>query len=204
MSNETQTMAFEPFFSTKPMGKGTGLGLATVHGIVSQSGGHIRLKSAEGDGACFSIYFPRHLEGPEDIITNQAELCAGGSESILLVEDSHQVRRLARRMLEREGYEVVEADGGTAALERCEERTGGFDLLLTDVVMPQMNGRELAQRVRKLYPKMAVMYMSGYTDDEVLLGGIRDQGVTFLEKPFSRDRLLGSARSAMDTHRMNA
>ncbi len=198
MSEETRALAFEPFFTTKPGGKGTGLGLATVHGIVSQSGGHIRVESVVGRGTTFSLYFPRHLGKAEVRAVGPETPWEGGSERILLVEDDHQVRGLARRMLERGGHEVVEADCGETALERCAEHGGRFDLLRTDVVMPGMNGRELELKVRELHPSVAVMYMSGYTDDEVILGGVRDQDVIFLEKPFTPDGLLSAVRGAIE------
>jgi signal transduction histidine kinase/ActR/RegA family two-component response regulator len=198
MPDDVQVMAFEPFFSTKAAGKGTGLGLSTVYGIVSQSGGHLRLESEVGVGTTFSIYFPRIESAREARAGMGVRALDGGSERILLVEDADEVRRLARHMLEREGYSITEADCGEAALGRLVEAGGAFDLLLTDVVMPRMNGRQLAQRVVELYPTMSIMYMSGYTDDEVILSGVRDHAVTFLEKPFTRDALLRSVRVAMN------
>lgn len=200
MPDEVKAIAFEPFFSTKAAGKGTGLGLSTVDGIVSQSGGHLRLESEAGKGTTFFIYFPRIVVGAEHHEVDYASRGYDrGSERILLVEDADQVRLLASRMLTGEGYEITEADCGEAALERLAANDGAFDLILTDIVMPNMNGRELAERVSTLYPGMLIVYMSGYTDDEVMLSGIRDRDVAFLEKPFTRDRLLGTVRSALDS-----
>jgi signal transduction histidine kinase/ActR/RegA family two-component response regulator len=201
MTESVRTRAFEPFFSTKAEGKGTGLGLSTVYGIVAQSGGHLLLTSEVGRGTTFRVLLPRITPASTQLADGRDDPTAGGRERILLVEDADGVRELARRMLEREGYQVVDAACGADALGQLETARGAFDLVLTDVVMPRMNGRELAEEVGRRYPDIALVYMSGYTDDEVVLGGVRDHDVTFIEKPFSRRTLLDAVREALDERR---
>jgi CheY-like chemotaxis protein len=200
MTPEVQTRIFEPFFTTKGPGKGTGLGLATVHGIVKQSGGHIWVYSEPGHGTTFKVYLPRTdapglaVEAPEPA---QVEL-PRGSETILLVEDEASLRELVRECLEASGYKVLEASHGTAALEVSESHPGRIDLLMTDVVMPGMSGRELAQRLRASRPESRTVYMSGYTEDAVVLHGVLAEDMAFLQKPFTAEELARRVREVLD------
>ena len=202
MDDEIQAHLFEPFFTTKPRGKGTGLGLATVYGIVRQSGGHIAVDSAPGRGAMFRIYLPR-VEAPLDPTDRPTPVTApaAGSETILLVEDEHLVRLLARKVLERAGYLVLVAAGGAEALDLAERYAGPIHLLLTDVVMPGMNGRELMRRLAPLRPDLRVLYMSGYADEAVAQHGVLDPGTAFLQKPFTPGGLADRVRRVLDTPR---
>ncbi len=199
MSPEIQARIFEPFFTTKEKGKGTGLGLATVYGIVKQHDGYIAVKSAPGEGTTFSVYLPRAEDGDEVAAAAAvAGAAPGGSETILLVEDEDDVRELAREILEMNGYRVLEAAQGTEALRICRESQDPVHLLLTDVVMPGMSGRDLAREVERLRPETRVVYMSGYTDDALGKHGVLEPGVILLEKPFTPDTLLTAVRSALD------
>jgi CheY-like chemotaxis protein len=195
MRPEVLARVFEPFFTTKEPGKGTGLGLATVHGIVKQSGGHVGVYSEPGQGTTFKVYLPR-----TDAPTVEAEPPATadelprGSETILLVEDEASLRELVRECLEGGGYTVLPARHGTQALELCERHSGPLHLLMTDVVMPGMNGRELAERLRALRPEIRVLYMSGYTDDAVVLHGVLAEDMAFLQKPFTAETLARTVR----------
>src|SRR5213592_1044324 len=200
MDEEVQAHMFEPFFTTKPRGKGSGLGLATVYGIVRQSGGHIAVDSAPGRGATFRIYLPR-VEAPLDPTDRPTPVTApaAGSETILLVEDEHLVRLLARKVLERAGYRVLVAAGGAEALDLAERYAGTIHLLLTDVVMPGMNGRELIRRLAPLRPDLRVLYMSGYADEAVAQHGVLDPGTAFLQKPFTPGGLADKVRGVLDT-----
>src|SRR5574341_1682227 len=200
MDAETQAHVFEPFFTTKERGKGTGLGLAMVYGIVKQSGGFIWVTSAPGQGAAFKIYLPRTEEAPEAAPDeSRAEPSAGGRETILLAEDEEAVRRVARETLVRNGYSVLQASQGAAALALAEAHGSPIHLLLTDVVMPGMSGRQLADRLSALRPGLKVLYMSGYTDDGIVRQGMLEPGLAYLQKPFRPDALARKVREVLDT-----
>ncbi len=199
MDQETLARVFEPFFTTKEPGKGTGLGLSTVHGIVRQSGGQARIASEVGRGTDFTIILPRVAE-PVEPLAQQAQRSAklDGSETILLVEDKADLRLIVRRFLERQGYTVLEASHGGEALQLYERNKGHIHLLITDVIMPKMGGQELADWLAPLRPEMKVLYMSGYMAEEVNRYGLLDSGAAFIQKPFTRDVLLGKVRKLLD------
>jgi len=197
MSEEVRAHLFEPFFTTKEKGKGTGLGLATVYGIVSQLGGHIWVYSEPGQGTTFKIYLPR-VEGTGERAAAEAELpVLPGKEIVLLVEDEQPVRTATARILRKLGYAVLEAASGPEALELAAGHAGEIDLLLTDVVMPHMSGPELERRLREARPGLRTLFTSGYTDDAILHHGVLDGGTALLQKPFSRQNLLESVRKAL-------
>lgn len=199
MDPEMQSHIFEPFFTTKEKGKGTGLGLSTVYGIVKQSGGSIWVYSEVGNGSTFKIYLPWIAE-PAEVIA-LAELpseAPGGSETILLVEDEEVVRRLAHDILRINGYTVLEAASAGDALLHCERHAGPIHLIVTDIIMPQMNGTELAARVSSLRPEMKVLYMSGYADHAVVLNRTLAAGTAFLQKPFTPHLLASKVRETLD------
>jgi CheY-like chemotaxis protein len=198
MDPATQARIFEPFFTTKGVGKGTGLGLSTVFGIVKQSGGHIWFYSEVGKGTTFKIYFPRAAEAKGESSARAVSLAPSGSETILLVEDEDQVRNVARTILQRRGYEVLEARNGVDALRVCEAHAGPIHLVVTDVVMPEMGGRELGERVAVLHPAAKVLYMSGYTDDAIVRQGVLDEGAPFLQKPLTPAALVKKVREVLD------
>src|SRR5439155_13457741 len=177
---------FEPFFTTKERGKGTGLGLSTVYGIVQQSGGSVWVYSEPGMGTTFKIYLPALLEGaePEAAAPIIAERDAG-SATVLLVEDEPAVRRVAQQILILAGYKVLEADGADSARRLCREHPGAIEVLLTDVIMPKVNGPQLAEELQSLHPAMKVIYMSGYTDEAITQHGVLAKDIAFLEKPFT-------------------
>ncbi|HVH68614.1 MAG TPA: PAS domain S-box protein [Gemmatimonadales bacterium] len=198
MDEATQAHLFEPFFTTKEVGKGTGLGLATVYGIVKQSGGYIWVYSEPGRGTTVKVYLPRVsgvAESPAAPVLAEAR---GGDETVLLVEDAAPVRTLARRSLEGRGYRVLDASDGPAALALSARHAGRIDLLVTDVVMPGMSGRELAERLAPQRPSMKVLYTSGYTDDTMVRQGVLTAGVAFLQKPFIPDTLARKVREVLD------
>ncbi|HZE97430.1 MAG TPA: response regulator [Planctomycetota bacterium] len=199
MDAETQSHLFEPFFTTKEKDKGTGLGLATVYGIVKQSGGDIWVYSEPDRGTVFKIYFPRLEESPEQSAKPAARVgIVKGTETVLLAEDSDVVRRLLRELLTSNGYKLLEARHGGEALEISRGFEGKIDLLVTDMVMPQMSGRELSSHLRPKRPGMKVLYMSGYTEDAIARHGVLEPGTAFLEKPFTPDSLAKKVRELLD------
>ena len=199
MSKATQEHAFEPFFTTKEKGKGTGLGLATVFGIVQQSGGNIQLYSELGHGTTCKIYLPRVDLVPESGVVRAPAQLARGAETILLVEDGDQLRKVAAGILRRSGFRVLEGRNGPEALSIIEQNPGDIELLMTDVVMPHMNGRELAERIRAQRPNIGVLFTSGYTDG--ILEGQLPSGAAFLQKPFTPGALTTKIRQILDAAR---
>ena len=199
MDRATQRRIFEPFFTTKELGKGTGLGLSIVFGIVQQSGGHIWVYSEPGRGTTFKVYFPRVVDPveSESVRSVPPPSPERGSETVLLVEDEEQVRQLVCDILRADGYRVLAAAGPLEALELAKDHQGSVDLLLADVVMPQMNGRELADRLKPLRPEMRVLFISGYTGNVVVHHGVLDEGVAFLQKPIVPDALLRRLRDVL-------
>jgi PAS domain S-box-containing protein len=200
MTPEVRARVFEPFFTTKGPGKGTGLGLATVHGIVSQSGGRVEVYSEIGHGTTFKVYLPRFGESPSANRRLQSRLTATprGNETILLAEDEESVRALSRYVLRDCGYAVLEAADGEEALKLCAGERGEIHLLVSDVVMPGMGGRQLAERLRALRPDIRVLYLSGYADDAVIRHGVLEAEVNFLQKPFSVSALARKVREVLD------
>jgi PAS domain S-box-containing protein len=198
MDRRTLTRLFEPFFTTKPVGKGTGLGLAMVYGILKASGGHVSVESEPGRGTTFQLFFPAvdQPDGPGQPPSRYSN--PGGTETVLVVEDEAGVRTLARQALEARGYRVLEASDGESALQLCREHVGQINLLLSDVVMPRMSGRELRQQVAKLFPQTRVLFTSGYTDDAVVRHGVYRSESDFLQKPFTVQGLLKKVREVLD------
>lgn len=197
---EAQAHIFEPFFTTKDSDKGTGLGLPTVYGIITQSDGHIRLFSDTGRGATFQIYLPQVAAPPpsEGAFTQPRPVSLQGSETILLVEDEELVREVTSRILERYGYTVLPAKDGPEALRLAEGCSGSLHLLLTDVTMPGMNGRELAEHLVARHPQLKVLYMSGYTEIAIGDQGILNPAINFLQKPFKHLDLALKMREVLD------
>jgi CheY-like chemotaxis protein len=198
MTEDTRRRLFEPFFTTKGAGAGTGLGLATVFGVVKQSGGAIYVYSEEGRGTTFKIYLPVAGEAPRIEPEDNGPALRGGSETIVVVEDDESVRDLVRLMLTGHGYEVLAAADGESAARLCAEHPDGVDLLLTDVVMPEVNGRVLAERLGALFPSLRVLFMSGYSDEAVVRHGIIRPNTAFIEKPFSEAALARKVREVLD------
>jgi signal transduction histidine kinase len=199
MDDKTKARIFEPFFTTKEKGRGTGLGLSTVYGIVKQSGGTVWVYSETGKGSVFKVYFPQLQEDAEFSKPVLVETpVPRGSETILLVEDEDVVRGLARKILEQAGYDVLDARGGDEAIRLCHELPGPIHLLLTDVVMPERSGREIAECLAKLRPSTRVLYMSGYTDDAIVHHGVLDSDVEFIQKPFTPVALARKVREVLD------
>jgi PAS domain S-box-containing protein len=199
MPPEVRTRIFEPFFTTKEVGKGTGLGLSVVHGIIRQSGGHIEVDSEPGVGTIFRIYFPI-TDKPMSEQAGPAgqRVIRGGSETVLLVEDEPGVRQIALLALRTHGYHVLVAGNADEAQHAVEKHGGAIDLLLTDVVMPGLGGRELAERLARRTPSLRTLYMSGYTSDKVLRHGLVQEQVDFIQKPFSPLELLRKVREVLD------
>jgi PAS domain S-box-containing protein len=199
MDKETQSKLFEPFFTTKEVGKGTGLGLATVYGIVKQNSGFINVYSEPGQGTTFKIYLPQHETGtPVQTDTATAKPVACGNETILLVEDEPTLLRLATIMLERLGYVVIVAKTPGEAIHLAHEHSGPIHLLMTDVVMPGMNGRDLAKNLLSIYPGIKSLFMSGYTANVIVHNGVLDEGVHFIQKPFSLKDLGAKLRDVLE------
>jgi PAS domain S-box-containing protein len=199
MTPEIQARIFEPFFTTKGPGKGTGLGLATVYGIVKQSGGHIDLASAQGQGTTFKIYFPAVDKRESTVESRQdIKLKSQGSETILLVEDEDAVRTVSRSALKAFGYHVLEASRPAEAIRLCEQHPGPISLVVMDLVMPEMGGRAVAERIAKLRPRTKVLFVSGYSEDAVARHGVRQPEVAFLQKPFTPSSLAGKVRQMLD------
>jgi CheY-like chemotaxis protein len=199
MDAQTQERIFEPFFTTKEVGKGTGLGLSTVYGIVKQSGGNIWVYSEVGRGTTFKIYLPCVDSPAEEFRLRTAETLAPlGTETVLLVEDEEMVREMTREILQESGYQVLEAKHGQDALRVAEQHHGPIHLMLSDVVMPQMSGRELAEQLSPVRREMKVLYMSGYTDDAIVHHGVLDEGMAFIEKPFTPHALAHKLREVLN------
>jgi CheY-like chemotaxis protein len=201
MDRETLGHLFEPFFTTKGVGEGTGLGLATVYGIVKQSGGFINVYSEPGQGTTFRIYVPRHIGEIEERAAESGEhIQYGEGETVLLVEDEPAILELGRVMLEELGYRVLAAGLPDEALERAGEQVE-IHLLVTDVVMPRMNGRELARRLRERRPGLKCLFMSGYTASGIARHGVLEEGMHFIQKPFSITELAVKVREALEEER---
>ncbi len=205
MTPEVKARIFEPFYTTKGQGKGTGLGLATVFGIVKQGGGHIEVYSEPGIGTTFKVYFPV-VQGAVSTRKSRAGTSPGarGSETILLVEDDEGVRTLTRHLLQGDGYSVLVAREGEEALRICRGRREPIDLLVSDVVMPGLGGRQLSEQLLLLHPEMKVLFLSGYTDDAVVRHGVLEEEANFLQKPFSPSALAQKVRDVLDEFHQEA
>jgi two-component system, cell cycle sensor histidine kinase and response regulator CckA len=197
MDKETQLRIFEPFFTTKEKGKGTGLGLSTVYGIVKQSGGYVMVHSELGHGSSFHIYLPQVEGTAEKHSAPAARAAAGGTETILLVEDEESVRQLVRDTLESKGYKVIEAENGEGGISVAAQHAGKIDLVITDVVMPGMGGREMAEEIVKIRPETKILYLSGYAEDAILSEGGIENATPFLQKPFTLQNLSRKVREVL-------
>jgi len=198
MDADVQSHIFEPFFTTKETGKGTGLGLATVYGIVKQNEGYISVESAKGRGSVFRIYFPRVEEAPDQLRTGTSAAPPRGTETVLVVEDEDTVRHVVREALRGFGYTVLETGDPEQAAGIAAGHAGPIHLLVTDVVMPKKNGRALARQILETRPDMRVLYMSGYTDSAIVQEGVLERGVFFLQKPFTLVALARKVREILD------
>lgn len=199
MDAETRSHLFEPFFTTKTQGKGTGLGLSTVYGIVRQSGGHIAVYSEPGHGTSVKVYLPRvATAGDATALSEEGTPLPVGTETILIAEDEDRVRSLAVAVLMQQGYTVIEARDGQEALALAKEYDGEIQLLLTDVVMPKMSGKDLADEMRRIRPGLKVVLCSGYTGDTVMQQGVLDASAPFLQKPFTLRSLAVTVRAVLD------
>jgi CheY-like chemotaxis protein len=199
IDEQTRAHIFEPFFTTKEVGKGTGLGLAMVFGIAKRSGGYIHVESEMGRGTSFELYFPVCTSEESHAQRHELPLTPKGHETLLLVEDDEAVRVMARHILQSYGYNVLEAAGGPQAIQLAESHQGPIDLLVTDVVMPHMSGRKLAEQLASLQPRIKVLFLSGYTDDSVIQHGVLQAGFAFLQKPFTSASLSSKVRDVLDT-----
>jgi CheY-like chemotaxis protein len=199
MDEQTKARLFEPFFTTKELGKGTGLGLSTVYGIVKQSGGYIWVYSELGCGTTFKVYLPQvEAAATVDLPAPAPQAAPRGSETVLVVEDEPALRAVARRVLQRQGYAVLEAADGDAALALVATHQGPLDLLVTDVVMPGLSGRDLADRLTAARPDLRVLFVSGYSGEALAHHGILDPDLAYLEKPFNPDALAMKVREVLD------
>jgi hypothetical protein len=203
MDKATIERAFEPFFTTKPKGEGSGLGLATVYGIVTQAGGDVRIYSEPDIGTTVRLLFPITGDRPAASAASREPERAHGGETILVVEDEDAMREVTRRILARNGHEVLVARSGPDALDVVEARDGPIDLMLTDVVMPRMLGKELAERMRDRMPAMRVLFMSGYAQPVLASQGTLEEGVVLIEKPFTERGLLAKVREVLDAESRN-
>ncbi len=194
----TKSRIFEPFFTTKEAGKGTGLGLATVYGIVRQSGGHVEVYSEPGRGSTFKVYLPRVDEPPDMTEQAKPQIPLGGTETILLVEDDPALQAMTRELLEDAGYRVIAAYSGDVAIDLASRPRETIDLLLTDVVMPRMTGPDLARRITERLHGVRVLFMSGYTEGAILESSDLPRDSAFVSKPFTRDSLLAKVRELLD------
>jgi CheY-like chemotaxis protein len=200
MNADTRAHLFEPFFTTKGVGKGTGLGLATVFGIVKQNHGLITVHSEPGQGTTFKIYLPQAEAETVEAGEDAEQRPLRGSETVLLVEDEEQILNLGRRTLQRQGYRVLAATAPEAALALAAQQAGPIHLLVTDVVMPGMNGKELAERLRTSHPALKCLFMSGYTSDVLAHHGVLEVNVAFLQKPFTLQTLAEKVREVLEGH----
>ena len=198
MNQETLGHLFEPFFTTKEVGKGTGLGLATVYGILKQHDGMIEVSSEPGKGTTFRLFWPVLEAVPSTAQQATESRVSGGTETVLLVEDDEMVRRMAQEILRRAGYTVLTASDGAEALSLFEERSHEIDIAILDVVMPEMGGREAYDRMRALRPGLKSLFASGYSENAIHTNFVLDEGFTLIRKPFSRDALLHAVREALD------
>jgi len=198
MPSEVMAHLFEPFFTTKEQGKGTGLGLATVHGVVAQAGGHLHVESEPGAGSAFHLWLPRTVALPPAPPPAGPRPSGRGTETVLVVEDDPQVRQVTLKALRAAGYQVLAAGRGEEALALLRGHQGEVDLVVSDVVMPGMSGREVADALRVLRPGLQVLFVSGYTQDAIAHHGVLEEGVELLEKPFTPATLLARVRALLD------